>query len=203
MFFRRALFQATFGMSVAAGGLGLGDNVIDLRDALPSSGTYKLRDFSKVTTIVVHHTATTGQGWGTINDFHRLYNGWARIGYHMGVSWDAMVFLLNDLDRTTNHCGGCNSRTIGVALLGDFHKRPMIEAQGDAAEDLIRFLMELYPNLTTIKYHGEMKSTACPGKYGIEWVVGLRSRMYSPIPEDELPGFLEEAEKKMMMNLIH
>ena len=179
-FLRRSFMQATVAMTGLAGGLGFGGDVIDLRHSLPSSGEYPKRDLQEVTTIVVHHTATSGTGWGPINEFHRQARGWARIGYHFGASWDGRTFWLNDFDRRTNHCGGCNSHTVGLAMLGNYDEnRPTRELEA-AMENTVRFIMEVYPSVTTIAFHGEIGTTptACPGKYGRAWTKALRTRIY-------------------------
>ena len=180
LFLRRSMMQATVAMAGLAGGLGYGGDMIDLRTSLPSTGEYPTRNVEEVTTIVIHHTATNGTGWGPINEFHRQARGWARIGYHFGASWDGRTFWINDIDRTTNQCGGCNSYTIGIAMLGNYDEQEPTKELTDAMTRTILFLMEIYPNITTIAYHGEIgtTATACPGKYGKKWVKAFRGKVY-------------------------
>jgi len=174
---RKAILQTSVVLSTLGVGMGGVSDIVDLRGIHERHGEYPMRDMKKVNTIVFHHTATTAQGWGSINDFHRVIRKWSAIGYHFGASWDARVFQHNDIDRRTNHCGGCNTTTVGFAFLGNYDTVEASPELLSKVEGWTRFVMELYPNITKIKYHGELVATRCPGTNVITWVKDFRVRL--------------------------
>lgn len=172
IFARRAIVQAVVAMTPMAGGLGIGVDVIDLRGVLPTNGAYPTRDPYKVEALVIHHTATTGQGWGTVAQFHVNARKWAGIGYHYGTSWDGKVFLLNDPETRSNQTGGYNTKTMGLAMLGSFQNKPPSEAQIEATAAFAKRVTEFY-GIPHIRPHRFYKATACPGDSAIKALGGL------------------------------
>jgi hypothetical protein len=161
-FTRRAVLQTGIAMAPLSGAMGLGSDIIDLRGALPRNGTLEYRDPSKINAIVIHHTATKGQGWGTIAQFHAEARAWAAIGYTYGTSWDGRMFILGDIDRRHIHTAGANTSTVGLAMLGNFHHKYPSAAQTRATIDLARRVQAMY-GIPKIRAHRMYKSTACPG----------------------------------------
>ena len=176
---RRAFAQSAIAMTVIGGGAGEVTNLIDLTDVppapvvitdirhdLPTRGEYPLRTRTPET-LVIHHTASSGQGWGTIADFHVRVNNWKAIGYAFGTSWDGKMFLLQDPDRKQNQTANHNSSTIGLVMLGNFHTTTLSEAQEEATRRYATYLCETYGYLY-IRPHRDYRATACPGKYAMQ-----------------------------------
>ena len=148
--------------------------VVDLADELPTNGQYPSRTRTPET-LVIHHTATRGQGWGTVAQFHVQVNQWQAIGYAFGTSWDGKKFLLQDPSRRQNQTRGHNSSTIGLAMLGNFHTGPIGEVQLKATMDYARHLQAVY-GYKYIRPHRDLASTACPGNFAVQQLAPLWTR---------------------------
>jgi hypothetical protein len=180
---RRAFAQSAVAMTAIGGGAGEVTNfidvsdapplpvVVDMRDKLPTSGLYPMRT-RKPETLVIHHTASTGQGWGTIAQFHVEVNKWQAIGYAFGTSWDGKCFVLQDPERRQNQTRGHNSTTIGLAMLGNFDKAPIGHQQEQATRRFVRHLLDRY-GYKRVRAHRHLVSTACPGRYAVEQLADL------------------------------
>jgi hypothetical protein len=182
--FRRAFTQSAVAMTVIGGGAGEVTNVIDLSDvppapvvivdlshSLPTNGEYPWRD-RLPETLTIHHTASTGQGWGTIADFHVRVNNWKAIGYAFGTSWDGKMFKLHDPNRKQNQVRGRNSTTIGLVMLGNFHTGVLSKAQEDATRRFAAYLCDHY-GYRYIRPHRDFVSTACPGQHAMQQLQDL------------------------------
>lgn len=148
----------------ATTGAGYGEQYRDLRGKLPTDGDYPTRNMEQVSTTVIHHTATQGATLYSMAEFQVNRRGWAGIGYHYAVGWDGTIYHLNDVERRTNHTEGNNSRTIGIALVGNLDVNQMPPAQRASTINLIYFIRERY-GTEYIRPHRFYKSTACPGRY--------------------------------------
>ncbi len=150
----------------------------------------------------VHHTVSTNAYTAdevpamirAIYRYHAVSRGWGDIGYHVLVDRFGQVWEGRDggLESTVigAHARGYNTGTVGVALLGNFDTvdppAPMI----DAAEDFIAWKFSLFdvdPTATeelpdgdgkdvpTIFGHRDVRSTACPGRYGYAQLSEIRA----------------------------
>lgn len=156
--------------------VGLGSTevpLIDLRGKLPTTGEYPARDMAKVTAIVVHHSATKGQTIRSIAEFHATRKGWPAIAYHFAIGYDGKVYLLNNVDRRTNHAQGVNSRTIGVCLIGNYQEQPVPPEVVKAWVHLRAYIDATYGQKAVL-WHRDTKVTLCPGDYAIEALTPYR-----------------------------
>ena len=161
--FVRAIALRTAIGATAMSGAGYTAQYRDLRGTLPTNGEYPLRDMERVDAVVIHHTATQGQTLRTMAEFHVERRGWQGIGYHYAVGYDGTIYYLNDAERRTNHTAGNNSRTIGIALVGNMERNPMPAAQRSSLIALVYYLREIY-GTTYIHPHCHYSPTLCPGK---------------------------------------
>ena len=118
---------------------------------------------TKTDLIVLHHAAAKSC---SVQDVHRwhLDRGWSGIGYHFFIRKDGTVWRGRPEDRVGAHTVDYNSRSIGICFEGNFEKELMPEIQKAAGLELIAYLKGKYP-IKDIKGHGELKATACPGKF--------------------------------------
>lgn len=130
--------------------------------------------------IVIHHTATTS---GSVESIHRTHrarrdaagNRWRGIGYHFVIGnghgmddgqieptfrWRDQIAGAHAGDVTYNNQG------IGICLIGNFEQAPPTGAQLEALTALVQTLSDEYGiPAANIKRHGDVKATACPGRY--------------------------------------
>ncbi len=130
--------------------------------------------------IVIHHTASDG---GTVESIHNAHsnrkdsagNAWLGIGYHfvigngngMGDGEIEPTFRWNEQMHGA-HAGisEYNQQGIGVALIGNFDEQPPTPAQISAVKQLVGVLKNEYQiSSDRVIGHGDVKATACPGKY--------------------------------------
>lgn len=131
--------------------------------------------------VVLHHSATAGGNAESFDRFHREKNGWENgLGYHFVIGngngmEDGEVVVghrwRDQLDGAHVRMPGpgkANSFSIGVALVGDFDKKPPTKAQLSSLVLLLRFLGAEYGiGKDKIVGHGAvaLKHTECPGKF--------------------------------------
>ena len=140
---------------------------IDLRGKLPTNGEYEMRDMTKVNTVIIHHSASTGQTINSLAQFHIDAKGWPAIAYHFAVGWDGKVYQLNDVDRKTFHAQGWNTRAIGVCLIGNYQENPLPDAAFLSVGRLVMYLSDKY-RLPVVLFHRDTKATLCPGQYAVD-----------------------------------
>ena len=118
---------------------------------------------AKTDIIVLHHAAAKTC---SVDDVHRwhLDRGWSGIGYHFFIRKDGTIWRGRPEDRVGAHTVDYNSRSIGICFEGNFELEPMPDFQKAAGLELIVYLLGKY-TIKSIKGHGELKATACPGKY--------------------------------------
>ena len=129
--------------------------------------------------IVLHHTATQSGSVASIDASHRnrrdvAGNPWRGIGYHFLIGNGsgmpdgaiAPTFRWNE-QATGAHAGirEFNEHGIGICLVGNFEAHAPTKAQIEAATGLVKKLRETF-NMKPdqVLRHGDLKSTACPGK---------------------------------------
>lgn len=157
-------------------------NIVDLRAALPTNGTYLTRK-NPPRQIVIHHSATEPtRSIRAIADYHINGKGYPGIAYHYCVLADGFVAQTNDDMAVTWHAGcasihgdtcpdNANTYSIGVCLIGDFTENPPPEKQIAGARALIGVLRRRYGFLPVIGHkeaHG-CAYTACPGATWDAW----------------------------------
>ncbi len=141
----------------------------DVRSTLPRhpSKTWPKRDVSRVSAIVLHHTAGNGTTEGTnryhINPNHISKTGCPRICYTFSVERDGTVKWCNDLDDATYSQGTAkipgdeNAAYLGIVCQGDFYS----QGNRDGREPTLRQIgavIALVLHLT-----GEVRCSDLPG----------------------------------------
>lgn len=129
--------------------------------------------------LVVHHTATP-TSW-TVEQLRRLHveqNGWRDIGYHYVIRLNEKGRAITEIGRVHDgdnsldpweygaHVRGSNSRSLGIATVGDWTKDPIDpKIRRELVAELARLCvdLELEP-MDSIRGHKEMPAaaTSCP-----------------------------------------
>jgi N-acetylmuramoyl-L-alanine amidase len=130
---------------------------------------YSTRGLSRITHIVVHHSATTGGSHIGFARTHVERLGWPGIGYHFVILKNGEIHQTNLFGTLSYHTGGHNATSIGICMVGDFTKEEPTRAQRRAIKKLIKHIREntLKNNnipINNIRGHNEMprQATACP-----------------------------------------
>lgn len=153
---------------------------VDLRGKLPrrEGVEYRTRPAASVTTLVWHHTATRGQGFSSIAQYHTESKGWPEIGYHFGVNYRGVWYHLLDVTKWSNHTQGHNRNAIAAVLLGNYDVVRPTEEMKLAAAEMQWDLVERY-DIKRVWLHRDTKPTACPGRHAVEF---LRPMQFGPKP---------------------
>jgi len=139
---------------------------------------------AKVTDVFIHHTTGAQQPeiqpWlRAIQRFHQETRGWNDIGYSYIVDRNGTVWEGRG-QNVGAHTKGYNSRAIGVAYLGDGDGE-LSEAAQRSFVALRDWLAGRYP-IRTVRCHGDVGKTACPGVWLTGWV-----KAGMPLPEPVSP----------------
>lgn len=144
--------------------------------------------------VVIHHT--TGLNTYSpeeapelirqIQELHVERNGWDDIGYNLIVDRYGVVYEGRAGGPAKAvigaHALGLNSRSTGIALLGDFSAIRVPEWADDALARLLAWKLgqhHLAPVPSTVAAHCEFAATECPGAQLIEGLPLLRERVVS------------------------
>ena len=139
-----------------------------------------------------------------IYHYHAVNNGWGDIGYNVVVDKFGRLCegRRGGLARTVvgAHAGGFNSGTFGVSMLGNYDQVDTPQVMVDAVAAIIAWKFSLfgvdphasvtltsgggtskYPagtrvSLPTVFGHRDVKSTSCPGKYGVARMGEIRAK---------------------------
>lgn len=132
-----------------------------------------MRDWSH---IIIHHSLTRDSGtvsWGAIRRYHVQTLGWQAVGYHWcveDVDGHFEVLMGRPMWMSGAHCRELhmNKHGIGVCFVGNYDEHAPGTKRLDAADHLIRSLMEMY-NIPreNILGHREVGRLA-----GFEWTAG-------------------------------
>ncbi len=118
---------------------------------------------TKTTLIVLHHVAGSGSV-EQIHEYHKSVKGWSGFGYHFYVRRDGSVWQGRPIDAVGAHTLGYNAESVGVCFEGNFENEQMSEMQRRSGGELVGYIRGIYPSVTAVKGHGELRNTACPGK---------------------------------------
>lgn len=124
--------------------------------------------------IVIHHTANKA-GNDTAASIHaqHLRQGYAGIGYHFLIRQNGMIEKGRPQSYIGAHAEGYNSRSLGIALSGNFEAAIPQTAQISALIDLLAMLEYYYP-IQVIQSHCDLNATACPGKNLVKLLPGIK-----------------------------
>lgn len=133
----------------------------------------------KWTHVMVHHTAgqdDPGRCDAALYRAQHMAKGWLDIGYHFvvekvsGQKGAYSVIVGRPLFMDGAHAGSTewNTKSIGVALVGNFSEFPPTMEQQETAARLVRGLceaMDIPVDREHIVGHREQRATECPGKW--------------------------------------
>ncbi|MFH1740405.1 MAG: peptidoglycan recognition family protein [bacterium] len=141
-------------------------DIIDVSSLLPTGKKrYKKRLLTGIDTIVLHHSATTSGSPQAFADYHVDHNKWPGIGYHGVVGKEGETWKTNEPETISYHAAGTNGRSLGICMIGNFDKEVPGEAQMDAAVELCRYYMDVFPGIKNVLGHRETGSKkTCPGR---------------------------------------
>lgn len=138
--------------------------------------------------VVLHHSASETGSVESIDVAHRSRkdaagNPWRGIGYHFvignghGMEDGEVKSTFRWKEQTTGaHAGESqyNEYGVGICLIGDFRSSPPSDKQLDSLTHLMSFLQEEWQiPAERVVTHGQIKSTACPGR---QFTVALQRR---------------------------
>lgn len=127
-----------------------------------STKKYISRSLDSIEAIVIHHSGTEhGDSYGYAN-YHVNEKKWPGIGYHM-VGKDATIALTNKLTTISYHCGGFNSKSVGLCHVGNYDKRAPTDLEYWTYIRMVLITDYLLDRELPITYHNEKRPTTCPG----------------------------------------
>jgi len=138
--------------------------------------------------LTVHHSAEyagllrrasadqTSRAIRNIQRYHVEQKNYGDIAYHFLIDPSGRVFEGRSLRWQGAHAGGTNNvHNIGVCLLGDFDRESPSRASLAALETLVTQLRSRYGiSSKGVVGHGELKTTACPGRHLRSWPMTYR-----------------------------
>ena len=102
--------------------------------------------------IVVHCTASKCDANLTpaALELEHIHQGFAECGYHYYITRDGIIHHMRELTKIGAHAKGYNSNSIGIAYEGGLNQLGIpsdtrTSAQKKSIEDLLRFLLHVYP----------------------------------------------------------
>jgi len=124
-----------------------------------------------VTELILHHTwsptAAQYKGldtWEAIRAYHMRERGWRDIGYHLGIGpKEEGVWLLRPMTMIGGHCTGHNSKSIGIAMVGNFDKEDPELCLPQAVRVLAVCCRVLGLGPEDIYFHRDFANKTCPG----------------------------------------
>ena len=158
--------------------------------------------YSKVTGVMIHHTATTNSYTRaqvpailrSIQAYHVKGRGWIDIAYNVvvdkyGVAWEGRGGGLTNAVTGGHAMGVTNSRTFGLSFLGNYQVKKPSAAMLDQAERVIAWKFAMHNvkvygrtwgsagTLAAVSGHRNEKSTSCPGKYVYSKMGQIRAKV--------------------------
>ena len=113
-----------------------------------------------------------------IQKYHQDTHGWGDIGYHYLIDPSGRIFEGRSLRWQGAHAGANNNpHNIGICLLGNFEREAPSNSAMRSLESLVAQLRARYGiSSERVFGHGELKTTACPGRHLRSWPVAYRAR---------------------------
>jgi hypothetical protein len=140
--------------------------------AFPPKAVTRLRP-ERVSHLFLHHTtgwqADTEVWLRSIQAFHQKSRGWSDIAYSWLVSADGHIWQGRGWEAAGGHTRDWNSRSIGVAYLGDGGKSVPPEAVAAIVEVMDEADRRFGRKLTR-QGHRDAGATACPGDVLYAWL---------------------------------
>ena len=126
---------------------------------------YRKRRRSSISSIAIHHSATTQGSAEAFARYHVNTKNWPGIGYAYVVNKDGTIDFCNDYETKTYHVGNSNRIALGICLIGDFTKENPTDAQLNATAELCDMIFDEISTIQTIKAHQDYKGYStkeCP-----------------------------------------
>lgn len=183
-------------------------------------------NFTTVTHLIVHHTATsnTSSDWGavvrSIWNFHVNSNGWDDIGYNWLIDPTGVLYQGRGNDVQGAHFCGQNGGTMGVAMIGNFVEEDATEAAKNTLEKLLAwktcdinadplgsaFHASSSMNLLNISGHRDGCQTTCPGDFFYANIPDIRQEVVTIRDNDcdaklDAPSLEGDAISETLVNL--
>jgi len=155
--------------------------------------------------LVVHHSASSPDL--TIEDIHQehLNLGWLCVGYHVVILKDGTIQYGRPIDSQGAHAIDFNYCSLGVCLVGYFHKdtinkgqwsdKPTDEQLNSLVEVLVNWKKKI-PQEVKIVGHRELNPTACPGDGFTHLMLDGIAKKVDAILEGEKPITITHSDKK-------
>lgn len=142
--------------------------IVDVVDQLPRhpKRKYSRRPLTRISTVVVHHSATASGSPEAFARYHVEAHDWPGIGYHYVIAKDGTVYKTNNASTVSYHAKGANLKSLGVCLIGNFDREHPGDVQMDALVELLHELMKAYGiSPDNVIGHREVPGTqkSCPG----------------------------------------
>lgn len=130
-------------------------NIVQELEKHPTK-TYSNRSLDSVDKIILHHFAGNGTPYAVAH-YHVKPDGrdWPGIGYHFVIAKDGTIYQTNYLHTISYHVAGENSKSIGVALEGNFQIEPHIQVQLDSLNKLIPYLRSHFVQPLEVYQHSD------------------------------------------------
>lgn len=153
----------------------LGGRYADVRGTIYRSRTraFGVRDLSQLTMLAIHHSVgPKSQAWDAIAHYHVDSNGWAGIGYHLGLRQGVITYL-GDVSQARACCLNQNHRVLCLVVTGDYETPGADSVSEDDAAILRRTVgaIQRWAQATlgrtlSVVGHREVpgQQTACPGR---------------------------------------
>ncbi len=132
----------------------------NLINALPRKVPFKKRRLEQLEGFVIHHFA----GNISIEEAAKLHiQKWGKgISYHFVIDYDGQVNHTNHVDDISYHCGGHNTKYLGIALRGNWDREMPPYVMLESLDELIASLRLVLGDLP-VYVHSDFRPTACPG----------------------------------------
>lgn len=140
--------------------------LVDVRSKVRRNGSFKQRNWSQITGISRHHSATTSGDAFAFANYHVGTLGWPSCGYHFVITRDGTIQWANSINRVSYHTGRHNTPLIGICVVGN---GSFTQAQERSFFDLVvalRATEGINVSIANIKGHREYSghsTNACPG----------------------------------------
>lgn len=152
---------------------------------------YALTQRRQTTHLIIHHAAASVANAEDVHAYHKSL-GWAGIAYHYIVRKDGTIYTGRPIGMQGGHTVGMNHCAIGICFEGNFDVEYMPDAQLEAGQELIAYIVDKYPDIKICR-HSDFNATACPGKnLPFDWLVNPNDEG-SVESEDAIPEWAKEA----------
>jgi N-acetylmuramoyl-L-alanine amidase len=131
---------------------------------------YQIRAPSVISSVVIHHSATTKGNAHSFARYQVMKKGFPGIAYHCVILPDGTRQVTNNITTKSWHCGSRmvqgdeNLYTLGLCMVGNFteDRNPTIEQYESASVQIREWERTLRKKLK-VGPHSQFLDTSCPG----------------------------------------